>query len=143
MEKECLFDALGGYETLRRVHKVFYDKVYAHSWLKQFFDGHNQEFIENQQTDFMAEKMGGPKVYRGKAPDYAHLHMYITQELYHVRQALLKEALGEVGVRSDLIERWLRIDDAFSKQIINPSLDAFHAEYTYKTRIIIPKPQDV
>lgn len=142
-EKEKLFDALGGYETLKRVHKIFYDKVYEHAWLKQFFEGHSQQLIEDQQTDFMALKMGGPKDYCGKEPRYAHLQMYITDEIFEVRHELLRESLVEAGVHPELIERWLRIDAAFRRQVVKPSLEAFHAEYTFKKRIIVPKPEGV
>jgi len=45
--KITLFDAVGGLPTLQKVHKIFYDKVYAHPWLGPFFEGHSQEAIEN------------------------------------------------------------------------------------------------
>jgi truncated hemoglobin YjbI len=58
--KQTLFDAVGSLPTLKKVHKIFYDKVYIHSWIGQFFIGHNQDVTENRQTSFMADKMGGP-----------------------------------------------------------------------------------
>jgi len=80
---DSLFDALGGYETLQRVHKIFYDKVYTHPWLGAFFKGHDQSFIE----------------------------------------------------------RWLRIDRAFHKQVVKADMDAFKAEHTFKTRVVVPNPE--
>ncbi len=139
--KHSLYDAVGGHSTLVKAHKIFYDKVYAHPWLKQFFEGHDQAAIEARQTSFMAEKMGGPE-YIGKPLKQAHENMYITEELAMLRHALLAESLCEAEIENELSERWLRIDSAFMQQTIKPSMDAFYKDYkfTYKQRIIIPKP---
>jgi len=140
--KQTLFDAVGGLPTLQRAHKIFYDKVYAHYWLKHFFEGHSQEAIENRQTTFMAEKMGGPVEYWGKDIQYAHEHMYITRELFEVRHTLLEESLREAGVPEALRERWLRIDNAFMKQIVKDSIESFYSvTWPYRKRVIIPKPE--
>lgn len=140
--KQTLFDAIGGLPTLQRAHKIFYDKVYAHYWLKHFFEGHSQETIENRQTTFMAEKMGGPVEYWGKDIQYAHENMYITRELFEVRHELLEESLCEAGVPEELRERWLRIDNAFMKQIIKDSIESFYSvTWPYRKRIIVPKPE--
>jgi truncated hemoglobin YjbI len=139
--KQTLFDAIGGLETIRKVHKIFYDKIYAHYWLKLFFAGHNQQSIENRQTAFMAEKMGGPGQYYGKQPLMAHRQMYITQELYDIRHELLRDSLREAGVTEDLAERWLKIDYAFIRQIVKPSIESFYqTTFRYEQRVIIPQP---
>jgi len=141
--RENLFDAVGGLPTLERVHKRFYDKVYAHPWLGKFFEGHRQALIENRQTQFMAEKMGGPIVYPGKAPEVAHKAMYITEELFELRQQLLRESLEEDGLDEALIERWLKIDSAFRHKIVNPSREQFDSiDLKFEQPIIIPKPDD-
>ena len=139
--KQSLYDAVGGLPTLEKVHKIFYDKIYAHPWLKQFFAGHNQEAIEGRQTSFMGEKMGGPK-YMGKPLKQVHENMYITQELYELRHEILKESLMEADVAEDAAARWLKIDDAFMKQITKKSVESFYRDFhfTFKQRIIIPKP---
>ncbi len=139
--QQTLFDAVGGLETLKKVHKIFYDKIYTHYWLKLFFTGHDQQSIENRQTAFMAEKMGGPVEYFGKQPLMAHRHMYITKKLYDVRHELLRESLLEAGVAATLIERWLKIDYAFIRQIVKPSIESFYqTTFQYEKRIIIPEP---
>jgi hemoglobin len=140
--KPSLFDAIGGLPTLQRVHKIFYDKVYAHDWLGQFFEGHSQEAIEHRQTAFMAEKMGGPVEYWGKDMKYAHEAMYITRELFDVRHAVLEASLREAGVPAELRERWLRIDSAFMKQIVKDSIESFYSvTWPYRKRVIVPKPE--
>ena len=142
--KQTLFDAVGGLPTLQKVHKIFYDKVYAHPWLGKFFVGHSQAAIEGRQTSFMAEKMGGDVVYMGKDLHTAHETMYITQELFDLRHAILDESIREADVPDDLRERWLRIDGAFTKPIIKNSRETFMAtSWPYKKHIVIPKPESV
>jgi len=140
--KQSLYEAVGGLPTLEKVHKIFYDKIYIHPWLKQFFAGHNQEAIEGRQTSFMGEKMGGPK-YMGKPLKQVHENMYITQKLFDVRHEILKASLQEAELADELITRWLKIDDAFMKQITKTSVQSFYRDFhfTFKQRIIIPKPQ--
>ena len=139
-KKQTLFDAIGGLPTLQKVHKIFYDKVYAHDWLGQFFADHNQEAIENRQTFFMAVKMGGDVSYMGRDLKMAHRAMYITQELFDVRTELLRESLQEAQVPEDLIKRWIKLDNAFSRQIVKDSIESFYkTTWKYENRIIIPK----
>ena len=139
--EQSLFDAVGGLSTLRKVHKIFYDKVYVHPWIGQFFIGHSQEAIENRQTEFMAEKMGGPVEYMGKEMEVAHEAMYITEELFLVRRSLLDESLREAHLNEELRQRWLRIDSAFMKKIVKGSLESFmNTKWPYKKHIVIPKP---
>ncbi len=139
--KENLFDALGGFPTLAAVHKTFYDSVFEHQWLKQYFINQNQDSLEQQQTNFIAEKMGGPKIYSGKPPFHAHIHLYITEELFDVRHALLKQSICEAAIPESLMLRWLKIDYAFKKSVIDTSLEDFHKRYIFRTRIIANKPR--
>ena len=119
---QSLYQALGGKPTLEKVHKLFYDKIYTHPWIKQYFEGTPQHIIESQQTDFMTTSMGGPEVYQGKFPNPAHKHMNITEELFDLRQALLKKSLEEANVPKELAIKWLKIDGAFRKGLVKESL---------------------
>jgi len=141
--KRSLYDAVGGLPTLQKVHKIFYDKVYADDWLKQFFAGFDQQIIENKQTSFMGEKMGGPK-YLGKPIKQVHENLYISRELFERRHFLLSESLHETGIDPELTDRWLKIDNAFMKTVFKGSIESFYKDYTFpfKQRIIIPKPTD-
>lgn len=139
--QSSLYDAVGGLPTLQKVHKIFYDKLYAHDWLGPFFAGHSQQAIEDRQTSFMAEKMGGPAPYLGKEIKMVHEAMYIDRELFDIRHALLDESLKEAGVEDALRERWLRIDSAFMQKIIKKSVESMYDnDWKYKKPIIIPKP---
>ncbi|MDH5228652.1 MAG: group 1 truncated hemoglobin [Gammaproteobacteria bacterium] len=143
MKKNSLFEQVGGLATLEKVHKEFYDKIYAHPWLGLFFEGHDQTAIEGRQTSFMAEKFGGPKTYMGKPPKSSHRALYITDELFDLRQAILDETLAEVGLNKELRAKWLRIDEAFRSHIVKKSIaDFYHTTWHYEQRVIHPKPSE-
>jgi len=139
--KQTLFDKLGGLPTLERVHKRLYDKIYAHPWLKGFFEGHEQAAIELRQTQFMAEKFGSDIRYPGMELELAHRRMYISEELLTLRRELLRESLEEEHVPETLITRWLKIDGAFWKDIRKDSLAAFsEIDLKYEKPVIVPRP---
>lgn len=122
IEGKPLYEALGGRDTLKRVHKIFYDKIYAHPWIGQFFAKVSQEIIENQQTDFMTDAMGGPKVYCGRLPIPTHANMFITDELFELRGQLLRESLTEARIPEDLAAHWIKIDRAFRTAVVKKSV---------------------
>ena len=114
---KTLYDRLGGKATFVKVHKIFYDKAYADPWLRKFFTDKPQEVLENQQTDFMVQLMGGPKIYGGKSPKSAHQHMVITEELFDWRSKMLSDSIKEAGIRDDLREEWLDADRTFKRAL--------------------------
>lgn len=134
-----LFQKLGEKVTLQKVHKIFYDKIYADPWIGQFFQDIDQTIIENQQTDFMMQAMGGPALYAGAFPIPAHKHMLITEELFDYRQELLKQSLIEANVPEELRLQWLKIDGAFRKGIVKKSIE--HCEKRFNTDEILNYPK--
>ena len=114
---KTLYDRLGGKATFVKVHKIFYDKAYANTWLRKFFTDKPQEVLENQQTDFMVQLMGGPKAYGGKSPKSAHQHMVITSELFELRAKLLSDSIQEAGIRDELRQEWLDADRTFKRAL--------------------------
>lgn len=135
-----LYERLGGAPTFQKVHKIFYDKVYKHPWIGLYFKEIKQELIENQQTDFMADAMGGPQNYSGKFPIPAHRHMYITEELFTLRTQLLTESLAEAGVPKDLAEQWLLIDGAFKRRLVKNSPAECEKRYATDEILNFPNP---
>ena len=120
---KTLYDRLGGKGVFERVHKIFYDKVYAHAWLRKYFTDKPQNLLEEQQTDFMIQLMGGPRCYSGKSPKSAHQHMLISEELFELRAQLLSDSIIEAGISDDLRLEWLNADAALKKALVKTSID--------------------
>ena len=137
---KSLFDRVGGLKTLEKVHKDFYDKAYAHPWLSQYFTDKPQQILEDQQTAFMAQLIGGPKAYGGKTPKMAHQHMYITEELFALRRSLLSEAISENHISDEVREEWLTADSALKNSIIKKSPEDCKRAYNTQEILNFAKP---
>lgn len=118
MEKSAAFEEMGGRESLVAICKIFYDKVYEHPWLKLYFEPIPQDYIEAQQVDFMQQVLGGENIYAGKTPPSAHKHIYVTDELFQIRQNLLLESFTEAHANPALSKKWLELDQIFKPQIV-------------------------
>ncbi|MGB0495593.1 MAG: group I truncated hemoglobin [Kangiellaceae bacterium] len=123
------YEEMGGKHMLEHISKIFYDKIYDDPWLKQYFAEIPQEHIERQQVAFMQAALGGENLYCGQTPPTAHKHMYITEELFQARQLLLDEAFAECNASPLLIEKWIRIDEAFFNRIVKSSPEECEKRY--------------
>lgn len=141
MSKLDIFEAMGGRESLILINKIFYDKVYKHPWLKQFFQQIPQQHIEDQQVDFMQKVLGGENLYVGKAPPAAHMHILINEEIFQVRKQLLIEAFHEANANQELIDKWLTLDDSFKRVIFKDSAAQCKRRFTTDPILDFPNPQ--
>jgi hemoglobin len=133
-----LFTAIGGRATLERVHKRFYDELFQHEWLGQFFTGIEQAFIEEQQTDFMSSIMGGPRCYTGQAPKAAHVHMFLTDEIFDLRSALLDAAIRAEGVDDEARAAWIALDQSFRQALVKESPEECRPRYVFEDVVVVP-----
>lgn len=140
MTKLEQFEKMGGRNSLIRINKVFYDKVYEHPWLQNYFKEIPQQHIEDQQIDFMQKVLGGTNVYVGKTPAATHNHMFIPNELFDVRKQLLIEAFEETNANAELVDKWLALDESFRRLIINKSLDECTPRFKTDPILNFPKP---
>lgn len=124
-----LYEKIGGRPTLEKVHRMFYGRLFDHPQLSKLFVNTPREHQENQQTDFMTFAMGGPNKYFGKEPGPAHRHLFITERVFELRHQMLRETLDACGVDKDLQAAWLKIDNAFKRQIVKSSIDECVARY--------------
>jgi truncated hemoglobin YjbI len=136
-----LIERIGGRATVERVHKIFYDKLYADAWMGQFFAGIDQKHIESQQTDFIVMLFGGPKNYSGRMPIDAHEHIMIGEDLFAARSELLRQSLQEAGVGAAESDDWLRIDMAFKKVLIKKSTSECKKRFFTDQILDFPNPK--
>jgi len=137
---EDYFNALGGRACFERVHKIFYDKLLAHPWLKGFFVGKTRAHLEDQQTDFMIGLLGGPRIYGGRSPKDAHCHLFVTKEIFDIRHQMLADSLNEAGVPEELQDRWLKLNASFEAALVKQSPDECKGRYRAEPIIVVAKP---
>ncbi len=131
---------LGGIEVLKRVHRHFYDAIYAHPWFSQIFEAGSQERLESQQTHFMAQSFGGQVGYNGRPPATAHPHIMITEEMFDLRSTMLSEAIEAAGVSAAKRLQWLKVDNAFRSKLVKRSVLECKGRFRTDPIINIPNP---
>jgi len=127
--KQSIFDQAGGRQCLVTLSSNFYDKIYADPWMKQYFQGIPQEHIEKQQVDFMQAALGGPNKYAGKTPPAAHKHIFITDEVFNARQAILMDSFKECQTPQVMIDQWIKIEAAFYGRVVKKTIDECEMRY--------------
>ncbi len=123
-----------------QVNKAFYDAVYRDEWLRQIFADVKQAHIEQQQTDFMLGAFGGPKNYSGRSPIDAHPHIFVTEEMWQLREKYLKQAFVATNFPEDLRAKWIKIDEAFKHAIVKKSPEECKKRYTMDAIVNVPNP---
>jgi len=118
-----LLAEVGGKARITQVHQRFYDVMFDHPWLEQFFYGKSKESLVMKQTQFMVAAFGGENRYTGDTPAFAHMHMYITPKMLDVRQEILRQAILDEGLSEETAEAWLQVDDSFRHGIVKKTVD--------------------
>ena len=139
--QESLLERIGGVETLERVHRRFYREIFDDDWLGRFFWGKDLESLVKKQTDFMHACLGGPNNYRGETPAIAHMHMFITDEIFDLRQAMLRRAVKAEGLPAEVVDAWLQADAVFRPAIVKQSVDECVMRCIGQIPVVAKKPE--
>jgi hemoglobin len=118
-----LYDLIGGRQTVRAATESFYKRVYADNALRPFFKTTDMVQLVARQRMFISMLLGGRVVYTGKDIHAAHVHAreqglndgHFDRFLMHFR-----EALSEVGVKADKIEKVTRLLETKRSAVLNP-----------------------
>ncbi|MCB0413293.1 MAG: group 1 truncated hemoglobin [Bdellovibrionales bacterium] len=135
------YDLLPDKNIVQKVNDIFYDKVYDHPWLSQYFSAVTKEIISKQQTAFIIGAIGGPKNFSGRIPAQAHPHMFITNELFDLRKSLLIQSLEEAKAPEALREAWLKIDESFRGVIVKKSTTDCSPRWSTDPILNFPNPR--
>lgn len=130
------------FDWIAKVTEEFYELVYKDLWFSKMFYNIEQEIITSQQIDFMVQSFGGPKKFCGRSPNDAHPHIWINEEIWDYRENLLKQAFRNVGAPDNILEKWLKIDEAFKSKIINKGgPEECFGRYKTEETIYFPMPE--
>jgi hypothetical protein len=88
----------------------------------------------------MVQNFGGPSDYVGKLVVPAHKHMFITDELFNIRQKVLEESLIEAGVSLENRTKWLRIDGAFRTGIVKNKVEDCQKRFFTDEILVVENP---
>ncbi len=117
---------------LEAVVHTFYDKVYAHPWIGRFFRHVDQEHQETKLVRFFQlswEDQSFPEM-QAQYLRQEHVHMYITTELFELRQQLFAEALREHGSDEREVEIFLKFNDLWRPSVVKESIDQCSSMFT-------------
>ncbi|MGR8941901.1 MAG: group I truncated hemoglobin, partial [Gammaproteobacteria bacterium] len=114
---------IGGEDAVHRVHARFYEVMFNHPWLGQFFFGKSEEVLIMKQTQFMVAAFNGPNNYTGDTPAFVHMHMFITDEMADLREQILRKAILDEGLSASIADRWLKVDQSFRSAIVKKTID--------------------
>ena len=119
-----LYDLIGGKRTVWAATEAFYRRVLADDTLRPFFKSTDMPHLHNRQSMFISMLLGGQIVYTGKDVAAAHAHAreqglndgHFDNFLIHFR-----EALNEVGVPADNVEKVVKLLEGKRSAVLNPS----------------------
>lgn len=125
---------------IKLVTTEFYEIVYNDPWFKEIFQIIKQEQITSQQIDFMVGAFGGPQRFSGRMPGNAHPHIYIDEEMWEHREALLRQAFQKLACPEFIQAKWLKIDNAFKRSIVMKSPEECQKRFFTDEIIVVPNP---
>ena len=118
-----LYDLIGGRQTVWAATESFYKRVYADDTLRPFFKTTDMAQLAARQSMFISMLLGGRVVYTGKDIHAAHAHAreqglndgHFDRFLMHFR-----EALNDVGVEADKVEKVTKLLETRRNTVLNP-----------------------
>jgi hemoglobin len=118
-----LYDLIGGKQTVWAATEAFYRRVLADDTMAHFFASTDMSQLRARQSMFISMLLGGRIVYTGKDIASAHAHArklglndgHFDRFLKHFR-----EALNEVGVQSDKVEKVTKLLEGKRSAVVNP-----------------------
>jgi hemoglobin len=118
-----LYDLIGGRQTVQASTESFYRRVLADDTLRPFFKSTDMAQLRARQSMFTSMLLGGRIVYTGKDIHAAHAHArqqglndgHFDRFLRHFR-----EALNEVGVEADKVEKVTKLLESKRNAVLNP-----------------------
>lgn len=104
MDKESLFERIGGAAAIAAVVEIFYQKQLLDPNVKGFFKKTDLEKLKSHQRNFFAKCFGGPDNYTGKDMVESHKDLFITDLHFDCVKQNLLDTLEELKLSKDMIK---------------------------------------
>lgn len=111
-------------EPLAAVVSTFYDRVYAHPWIGRYFAKVDQRIQEFELVLFI-EASWEDRAYPKRQLQYMqaqHAHVFVTDALFDLRQALFTEALRHHGHDERVVEAFLHFHERWRPLVVKSSV---------------------
>jgi hemoglobin len=118
-----LYDLIGGKQTVWAATEAFYRRVLADDTIRYFFKTTDMAQLRARQSMFISMLLGGRIVYTGK--DIAAAHARVREQGLNDGQfdrflKHFREALNEVGVQADKVEKVTKLLESKRSAVLNP-----------------------
>lgn len=91
-----MFDRVGGYSTINRVARAFFEKIPTSNFLAPYFENSDFTGLIRHHTEFLGSIMGGPTPYSNKDLEQIHRFMDITDSAFDEMVELMKDSFYEL-----------------------------------------------
>ena len=118
-----LYELIGGRRTVWAATERFYDKVLEDESLRPFFTRTDMAHLRSRQSMFISMLLGGRIVYTGKDIHDAHVRARnhgLNDTHFDAFLKHFREALTEVGVQADKVEKVTKLLESKRSAVLNP-----------------------
>jgi hemoglobin len=118
-----LYELIGGRRTVWAATERFYDKVLEDESLRPFFTRTDMAHLRSRQSMFISMLLGGRIVYTGKDIHDAHVRARnhgLNDTHFDAFLKHFREALTEVGVQADKVEKATKLLESKRSAVLNP-----------------------
>ena len=118
-----LYELIGGRRTVWAATERFYDKVLEDESLRPFFTRTDMAHLRSRQSMFISMLLGGRIVYTGKDIHDAHVRARnhgLNDTHFDAFLKHFREALTEVGVQADKVEKVTKLLESKRNVVLNP-----------------------
>lgn len=118
-----LYDLIGGNRTVWAATEAFYRRVLADDTLSPFFESTDMAQLRARQSMFLSMLLGGRIVYTGKDIAAAHARAReqgLNDEHFDRFLKYFREALNEVGVQGEKVEKVMKLLESRRGAVVNP-----------------------
>jgi hemoglobin len=118
---DTLYELIGGRLRIQAGVKLFYEKVLADSSVSHFFTSADMDGLRAKQSMFVSMLLGGKTVYTGKDLTAAHAgsrRMGMNDLHFDTILRHFREALTEIGVESEKVERVMALLESTRKDVL-------------------------
>ncbi len=118
-----LYDLIGGKQTVWAATESFYRRVFEDDTLRPFFKRTDMAHLRARQSMFISMFLGGRVVYTGKDMHAAHAlarEHGLNDGHFDRFLTYFREALNEVGVDADKVEKVTKLLETRRNAVLNP-----------------------